>query len=61
MADNYQGPFRMLQTEEAEVVQAADGGCVDQVSRDRLKPHRAVKNLEPAVKRPSGRPLQEGD
>ena len=60
MADNYQGPFRVLERGQ-KLFKLQMGERVDQVSRDWLKPHRAVKNPEPAVKLPGGRPPRDGD
>ena len=60
LVDNYQGPFRVLERGQKSF-KLQMGERVDQVSRYWLKPHRAVKSPEPAVKRPHGRPPRDGD
>ena len=55
LSDNYQGPFPVLERGQ-ETFQLQLGEWVDYVSRDRLKPHRAVKRPEPACKPPRGYP-----
>ena len=60
LADIYHGPFRVLERGQKSI-KLQMGEHVDQVSRDRLKPHRAVKNLELQVKRPRSRPPRDGD
>ena len=55
LADNYEGPFCMLKR-GTKFFKLQLGKRADNVSRDRLKPHLAREDLEPAVVRPRGRP-----
>ena len=51
LADSYQGPFRVLERgQKSFKVQL--GERVDHVLRDRLEPHRAIRDPEPAIKGP---------
>ena len=55
LADNYEGPFRVLERgTKSFKLQLGERVCA--VSRDRLKPHLAREDPEPAVVRPRGRP-----
>ena len=45
LADNYQGPFCVLKRGQ-KTFKLQMGECMDHVWRDRLKPHREVKNLK---------------
>ena len=59
LADSYDGPFQVVDRGQ-KVFRLQLGARVDTVSRDRLKAHLGVVDLEVVSPRPRGRPLGTG-